>query len=89
MHQVSGGHLKGPEPEFEIRTEWNLLDCPKVVREGNIRRRVISKLLWERALISVISVSVECREAVIIFKGDDSEVKTQKRTQIVVTVHYS
>lgn len=67
VHQVSSGYLTGQEPEFEIRTEWNLLGCPKVMRGGNIRWRVSVKLLWERALISVSSVSVECREAVIIF----------------------
>lgn len=37
----------------------------------------------ERALISVSSVSVEYREAVIIFKGDDSEVKTQKELRLL------
>lgn len=83
MNQVSIGYLEGPEPEFEIRTEWNLLDCPKVMRGGNIRWRVIAKLLWECALISVSSVSVEYREAVIIFKGDVSEVKTQKELKLL------
>lgn len=67
VHQVSSEYLTGQEPGFEIRTEWNLLGCPKVMRGGNIRCRVSVKLSWERALISVSSVSVEYREAVIIF----------------------